>query len=166
VQSDLVDDLNAAIKLLESGHTSKPVIIVLDGTSTEYPRHEVLDILARGSTSLLRRPVRTHEQIAQDLAFICFSSGTSGLVKGVRLTHRNVVANIFQQGRCLQDMFTPETVFTLAVPFFHILGLAGFCCQYLSHGAPVVVFKKFELPSFLTSLSRDRGGSQCHSVLA
>ncbi|KAK3115292.1 hypothetical protein LTR53_005515 [Teratosphaeriaceae sp. CCFEE 6253] len=155
VQTGLVDDLNAALRLLP-GEYPRPMIVVLDELSTEYTHLDVGDILARGSTSLLRRPVRTEEQIAGDLAFICFSSGTSGLVKGVKLTHRNVVANIFQQGRCLQDMFKPETVFTLAVPFFHILGLAGFCCQYLSHGAPIVVFKKFDLPLFLQSLSRDR----------
>lgn len=78
-------------------------------------------------------------------------------MKGVRLTHSNVVANVHQQGRCLANMFTPETVFTLVVPFYHILGLAGFCIQYLAHGAPIVVFKKFELDKFLESVARDRG---------
>lgn len=69
---------------------------------------------------------------AQELAFICFSSGTSGLVKGVQLTHENVVANLFQQSQGLRGMFDPQTVVTLIVPFFHVLGLAGFCCQFIS----------------------------------
>ncbi|EMC95141.1 hypothetical protein BAUCODRAFT_149163 [Baudoinia panamericana UAMH 10762] len=155
IQSALVNDMNAAIRLLPDDQL-KPKLFVLDGASTEYPHRDMHDILVHGSTNLLQRPRRSPEQVAQDLAFICFSSGTSGLVKGVRLTHRNVVANVFQQGYCLRDMYTPETIFTLAVPFFHVLGLAAFCCQYVSHGAPIVVFKKFELPQFLTSLSRDK----------
>lgn len=67
----------------------------------------------------------------KQLAFICFSSGTSGLVKGVRLSHGNVVANVFQQSQGLQGMYTDTTVVALIVPFFHILGLSGFCCQYV-----------------------------------
>lgn len=70
---------------------------------------------------------------ASQLAFICFSSGTSGLVKGVKLSHGNVVANTFQQGTGLHGMFNPKTRFALAVPMFHILGLAGFCCQFIIH---------------------------------
>jgi acyl-CoA synthetase (AMP-forming)/AMP-acid ligase II len=81
------------------------------------------------STSARRR--WTKNATSDKLAFICFSSGTSGLVKGVKLSHGNVVANIFQQKQGLSGMFTPETVMVLAVPFFHVLGLSGFCCQYL-----------------------------------
>lgn len=88
---------------------------------------------------------------AKELAFICFSSGTSGLVKGVQLTHENIVANLFQQSQGLRGMFVPQTVVTLIVPFFHILGLAGFCCQFVNQasGMPNAWTTGFELtPSF------------------
>lgn len=75
---------------------------------------------------------------ATRLAFICFSSGTSGLVKGVKLSHGNVVANTFQQSQALRGMFVPSTVVALVVPFFHILGLAGFSCQYICQVSAVL----------------------------
>jgi acyl-CoA synthetase (AMP-forming)/AMP-acid ligase II len=67
-----------------------------------------------------------------DLAFICFSSGTTGPMKGVYLTHGNIVTNIFQHRQRLPEMFkSHETVAALITPFFHILGLGVFVCQYL-----------------------------------
>ncbi|KAH7051148.1 4-coumarate-CoA ligase [Macrophomina phaseolina] len=94
--------------------------------------------------------------LARTPAFISFSSGTSGLVKGVALTHANIVANIFQQAAALRGMFTASTVLVLAVPFFHILGLAGFCCQYAAQGAPIVVFRRFEAPALLDAVERHK----------
>jgi acyl-CoA synthetase (AMP-forming)/AMP-acid ligase II len=67
-----------------------------------------------------------------DLAFICFSSGTTGPMKGVYLTHGNIVTNIFQHRQRLPEIFeNSETVAALITPFFHILGLGVFVCQYL-----------------------------------
>lgn len=72
------------------------------------------------------------------------------------LTHANIVANIHQQCAALAGMFAPATVLVLAVPFFHILGLAGFCCQYVCQGAPIVVFKRFEVGPLLDAVERER----------
>ena len=69
--------------------------------------------------------------MATEPAFICFSSGTSGLPKGVKLSHGNIVSNVYMHSIYLSDMFTPTSVFALVVPFFHILGLEGFTCLYI-----------------------------------
>lgn len=88
------------------------------------------DILRNGNPDF--EPAKlTAGEARERLAFICFSSGTSGLVKGVRLSHGNIVANVFQQSEGVRGMFTDATVVALIVPFFHILGLAAFCCQYV-----------------------------------
>ncbi|GAB1217437.1 hypothetical protein ATERTT37_006676 [Aspergillus terreus] len=69
---------------------------------------------------------------SSDVAFICFSSGTTGPMKGVALTHKNIVTNIFQHRQRLPEMFkSPKTVAALITPFFHILGLGVFVCQYI-----------------------------------
>ncbi|KEF51434.1 uncharacterized protein A1O9_12583 [Exophiala aquamarina CBS 119918] len=95
-------------------------------------------------------------EAASTTAFISFSSGTSGLVKGVKLSHSNVVANVFQMKQRLPEMYGNDTVSALVVPFFHILGLSGFCCQYLTMGVPIVVFERFEMEALLQSIKRDR----------
>jgi acyl-CoA synthetase (AMP-forming)/AMP-acid ligase II len=157
VQSELLENLEAALLLLPTD-VPKPEIHVLDGESERYPQHDVQSLLSqREHVAQYQRVQRTPKEVADDVAFICFSSGTSGLVKGVKLTHRNVVANVHQQSQCLDSMYNPDTVFTLVVPFYHILGLAGFCVQYIANGAPIVVFKRFDMPEFLESISRDKG---------
>ncbi|OOQ91324.1 4-coumarate-CoA ligase [Penicillium brasilianum] len=95
-----------------------------------------------------------------DLAFICFSSGTTGPMKGVYLTHGNIVANIFQHRQRLPEIFeNSETVAALVTPFFHILGLGVFVCQYVCQGVPIVVFPKFDIQSLLDAIPRDRSES-------
>lgn len=90
-------------------------------------------------------------------AFITFSSGTSGLSKGVVLSHTNAVSTCFQQfSRLGDELFTPSTVTVLVVPFFHILGLCGFCVQYACHGVPIVVFPRFDLPELFKAIEKHK----------
>jgi acyl-CoA synthetase (AMP-forming)/AMP-acid ligase II len=155
VQEELLKGLEKALSQI--GDLRRPELHILDGRSQTYSSHSMIDVLAHTEhASHFQRYHRIPEKIVSDVAFICFSSGTSGLVKGVKLTHRNVVTNVLQQGRCLEDMYQPDTVFTLVVPFYHILGLGGFCIQYICHGAPIVVFRSFDLPKMLESIRRDR----------
>ncbi|KAL1856378.1 hypothetical protein Daus18300_010750 [Diaporthe australafricana] len=137
---------------------SKPRLHVWDSTHLNNANTEPLqieEIIQNGSPDF--EPAKLPPgAAAQELAFICFSSGTSGLVKGVQLTHENIVANLFQQSQGLRGMFNPKTVVTLIVPFFHILGLAGFCCQFISQGVPIVVFKRFEMAPLLKAIKRHR----------
>jgi acyl-CoA synthetase (AMP-forming)/AMP-acid ligase II len=53
-------------------------------------------------------------------------------MKGVYLTHENIITNIFQHRQRLPEMFqNHQTVAALITPFFHILGLGVFVCQYI-----------------------------------
>ncbi|KAF4547704.1 AMP-binding enzyme 1 [Elsinoe fawcettii] len=154
----LLSTLHAGIRATP-GLASLPEVYIWDNVSgSEISNAGSIDvdlIIRNGSTHF--EPLRlSADEIRHQTAFICFSSGTSGLVKGVRLSHGNIVANIHQHGILLRDMFVPSTVFALAVPMFHILGLAGFCCQYIAHGAPIVLFEKFDFPALVAAIKRDR----------
>ena len=56
-----------------------------------------------------------------DVVALPYSSGTTGLCKGVMLTHRNLVANIAQTLAVTQIM--PEESLVAVLPFFHIYGM-------------------------------------------
>jgi amino acid adenylation domain-containing protein len=88
------------------------------------------DIAAPGGVLLSPRDLRSafplqnpHPVRADDLAFLQFSSGSTGAPKGVELTHANVVANLEQAART--GALTPADVVVTWMPYFHDMGLIG-----------------------------------------
>jgi acyl-CoA synthetase (AMP-forming)/AMP-acid ligase II len=83
----------------------------------------------------------------KDLVALPYSSGTTGLPKGVMLTHHNLIANICQ----IRDIekFTEQDTLIGILPFFHIYGLTVIMCMALHKGATVVTMPRFELEQFL-----------------
>ena len=89
-----------------------------------------------------------------DLAVLPYSSGTTGLSKGVMLTHRNLVANIVQTGAHM-DM-APEDVLIGALPFFHIYGMTVIMNLGLRVGTTIVTMPRFDLEQFLDLVESHR----------
>lgn len=89
-----------------------------------------------------------------DLVALPYSSGTTGLPKGVMLTHANLVANVAQVAAC--GLILEADTLIGILPFFHIYGLTVLMNISLAVGATVVVLPRFELESFLTTLERYR----------
>jgi acyl-CoA synthetase (AMP-forming)/AMP-acid ligase II len=86
---------------------------------------------------------------AVDLAVLPYSSGTTGLSKGVMLTHRNLVANL-QQVDAMEVPNLPALVGVL--PFFHIYGMTVIMNLGLRRRATVVTLPRFDLEAFLKVL--------------
>lgn len=89
-----------------------------------------------------------------DLAALPYSSGTTGLSKGVMLTHRNLVANLIQTGT-VQNVTEDEKVLAV-LPFFHIYGMTVIMNQVLWRGATVVTMPRFELEPYLRAIQEHR----------
>ncbi|WP_448625943.1 4-coumarate--CoA ligase family protein [Geodermatophilus sp. URMC 64] len=87
---------------------------------------------------------------ANDLVTLPYSSGTTGLPKGVMLTHRNLVANV-SQCRPLIQLAADERIIAV-LPFFHIYGLTVLMNQGLAWGGAVVTLPRFDLEDFLRTI--------------
>ena len=84
---------------------------------------------------------------AEEVAVLPYSSGTTGLPKGVMLTHRNLVANLCQLQECFP--IDEDDVLVGVLPFFHIYGQTVIMNQGLRAGATIVSMPRFDLDQFL-----------------
>ncbi|ETN40534.1 uncharacterized protein HMPREF1541_04811 [Cyphellophora europaea CBS 101466] len=91
-------------------------------------------------------------------AFLCYSSGTSGLPKGVMISHRNVIANTMQitaydkPGREHVGGKDYKDVALGLLPQSHIYGLIVICHASTYRGDRVVVLPKFEMQQYLNAI--------------
>jgi acyl-CoA synthetase (AMP-forming)/AMP-acid ligase II len=90
----------------------------------------------------------------RDLAALPFSSGTTGISKGVMLTHRNLVANLVQAQAI--HRIGPDDVLVGVLPFFHIYGQVIVLNHGLAGGAKIVTLPRFELERFLGVIEEHR----------
>jgi acyl-CoA synthetase (AMP-forming)/AMP-acid ligase II len=86
---------------------------------------------------------------ANDVVVMPYSSGTTGLPKGVMLTHRNLVANLAQ----IDALETQDLrAFVGVLPFFHIYGMVVIMNLALLRRATSVTLPRFDLEAFLRVL--------------
>ena len=87
-----------------------------------------------------------------DVVVLPYSSGTTGLPKGVMLTHANLVNNVEQ---CASSVASQGSDVVLAVlPFFHIYGMQVLMNDQLHHGATLVTMPRFDLGQALSLIER------------
>ncbi|KAJ5562418.1 phenylacetyl-CoA ligase pclA-Penicillium chrysogenum [Penicillium sp. DV-2018c] len=98
---------------------------------------------------------------ARRTAFLCYSSGTSGMPKGVMISHRNVIANVLQIAtfelsyRLRVDGVTPVTEIGLGLlPQSHIYALVVIAHAGAYRGDQTIVLPKFELNSYLNAIQQ------------
>jgi acyl-CoA synthetase (AMP-forming)/AMP-acid ligase II len=102
----------------------------------------------RPFSDLLGTPLAEHVPVApDDVVTLPYSSGTTGISKGVLLTHRNLVANIAQVLGPTQ-MREDEKIIAV-LPFFHIYGMQVLMNTGLRAGATIITMPRFDLEQFL-----------------
>jgi len=112
--------------------------------------------------ALLDEPPMTPVAVdGDDLVVLPYSSGTTGLPKGVMLTHANLVANLAQTEAHIP--FDDHEVFLACLPFFHIYGMQVIMNTGLRIGATLVTMPRFDLEQFLT-LAQQHGATLLWTV--
>ena len=110
--------------------------------------------LAAGRAHALTPVSLKHE----DVAFLQYTGGTTGVSKGAMLTHRNIVANVLQSQAWIGPTF-PKSACTLIspLPLYHIFGLTANCLLFMLLGwKNVLITNPRDFPAFVAELKKYR----------
>ncbi|KAF4461272.1 phenylacetyl- ligase [Fusarium albosuccineum] len=174
--SELVDQLRSShakaiftcVPLLETTLEAADVVGIPHGhvfilpmpkIKASVPFKTVEDLIQDGKQLPELPPLQWAEgQGARQAAYLCYSSGTSGLPKPVMLSHYNIIAGILQT--CTFDTVARKTygidtqVMLGLLPFSHVFGLMVITHLGTFRGDEIIVLPRYDFESFLRAVSR------------
>jgi long-chain acyl-CoA synthetase len=108
------------------------------------------DALSKGAARP-RQPVSCGHD---DLAFLQYTGGTTGVAKGAMLTHRNMIANMQQASAWIKDVIEDgKEVIITALPLYHIFSLTANCLTFMKVGAlNYLITNPRDMPGFVKEL--------------
>ena len=110
--------------------------------------------LARGKAQPYHRVTLTHE----DVAFLQYTGGTTGLSKGATLTHGNMVSNLVQMHAWIGPMLTEgKDIVVTALPLYHIFALTVNCLLFLRVGGKnILIANPRDMAGFVKELAASK----------
>ena len=110
------------------------------------------DMLAEGAGKALKPVEVGHE----DIAFLQYTGGTTGVSKGAMLLHRNILANIEQAAAWLvQGIGEERAIIITALPLYHIFSLTVNCLNMMKIGGMnVLITNPRDIPAFVKELGK------------
>ncbi|MCZ6667670.1 MAG: AMP-binding protein, partial [Gammaproteobacteria bacterium] len=101
-----------------------------------------------------RKPYDPVQLSHEDIAFLQYTGGTTGLAKGAMLTHRNMIANMLQASTWISEKIeeSKETIIT-ALPLYHIFSLTANCLTFMKIGGlNYLITNPRDMPNFVKEL--------------
>jgi long-chain acyl-CoA synthetase len=92
----------------------------------------------------------------EDIAFLQYTGGTTGIAKGAVLTHRNMVANLLQVAAFWRKLLEPgREIIMTPLPLYHVFCLTCNCLVFMQHGGlNVLITNPRDIPAFVKELRR------------
>lgn len=109
-------------------------------------------VIAAGNAAAYKKPV----VVGDDLAFLQYTGGTTGVSKGAMLTHRNMIANLEQAAGCLDPLLSKGNEFIVtALPLYHIFALTANFLVFMKYGGTnLLITNPRDMPNFVKELAK------------
>lgn len=119
------------------------------------PAARQLKSVLKSGANMTFQPVKLK---GEDVAFLQYTGGTTGVAKGAMLTHRNMVANMEQASEWMIHTLTlGEEAIITALPLYHIFSLTANCLVFMkSGGVNILITNPRDIPGFIKVLKRTR----------
>ena len=112
---------------------------------------ELRDALIAGG----RHPLKPVDVGHDDLAFLQYTGGTTGVSKGAMLTHRNIIANLLQAHAWIASSLNDEEIIVTALPLYHIFALTANCLTFFKIGATnLLITNPRDIPGFIKEIGK------------
>ncbi len=110
------------------------------------------DVLAKGKNLTFKRVELTN----QDIAFLQYTGGTTGIAKAAMLTHRNLIANIVQAEAWFKPILERgNEIIITALPLYHIFSLTANCLFiFKTGGLNVLITNPRDLPQMISEMAK------------
>ena len=113
------------------------------------------DVIAQGR----RLDLKNVDVDQEDVAFLQYTGGTTGVSKGATLVHRNLLANLEQSTAWIRPFFAeskPQVIIT-ALPLYHIFSLTANCLKMMRiGGCNVLITNPRDIPAFIKELAKHK----------
>ena len=139
-----------------------PMSVVVN-TVVRHVRKQVPEYALPGAVSFKQTlrsgkflQLKPTEMTLEDVAFLQYTGGTTGVAKGATLTHRNMVSNVLQSSAWLAGRLRPgEAIAITALPLYHIFSLTANCLNFMKQGGfNVLIPNPRDFPEFVKTLSK------------
>jgi long-chain acyl-CoA synthetase len=111
------------------------------------------DVLKEGRALELQPVNLTHD----DLAYLQYTGGTTGVAKGAMLSHGNMVANVLQSRAWFVQVELDDITYICALPLYHIFSLTANCLLFaLVGGSGLLIVNPRDFPAFVKDLQAHR----------
>ncbi|PVU86570.1 hypothetical protein BB560_006660 [Smittium megazygosporum] len=157
-ESGLLDTVLKAIKMGNLDiPISKIILIDINPTHTKHGATHIEHFYSNAPVSISRIESKTDAETR--VAAIPYSSGTTGVAKGVMLTHKNLITAVIMNS-CFSvydnwfDRKNNPPVYICALPFYHIYGFNSILNLGIANSIGIIVMQRFQIESFLSHIEQ------------
>jgi long-chain acyl-CoA synthetase len=170
----VLENFAHVVEKVLAGTQVKRVLVTAAGDFLSFPKSLIVNYVVRhvrrqvprwhipgaisfkaAVTAGLKQPLAAVHVGPDDLAFLQYTGGTTGVAKGAMLSHGNVSTNVLQAEAWLGKGFDEPAVLITAIPLYHIFALSGNCMLFARLGwKNVLIINPRDLPALIADMRK------------
>ncbi len=170
----IVENFASVLEKVVARTPVKHVIVTQLGDMLDFPKRMIVNLVVKRVKKMVpawdiknaielrdalieggRHPLQPVEVTHDDIAFLQYTGGTTGVSKGAMLTHRNIIANLQQSHAWIRPFLRDHELIVTALPLYHIFALTANCLTFLKIGATnLLITNPRDIPGFVKEISK------------